>query len=98
MEAAETTTTTAIVRVTGRVQGVGYRAWCRAQARRRGLAGWVRNRTDGAVEACFCGAPEAVEQMVQACYDGPLAAAVFMVEASASDERFSGDFERRETV
>jgi acylphosphatase len=45
------------VRIVGRVQGVGYRAWTVDEARRRGLSGWVRNRSDGDVEAVFSGPP-----------------------------------------
>ena len=53
-------TRTISVIVTGRVQGVSYRAWTQSEARARGLAGSVRNRDDGTVEAVFSGAPEAV--------------------------------------
>lgn len=55
----------------GKVQGVWYRAWTVEQATRRGLAGWVRNRQDGAVEALFAGDPAAVEAMIEACRTGP---------------------------
>ena len=55
----------------GKVQGVWYRAWAVEQATRRGLAGWVRNRQDGAVEALFAGDPAAVEAMIEACRTGP---------------------------
>ena len=47
--------------VRGRVQGVGYRAFVADEAERRGIAGWVRNRHDGTVEALFCGSPELVD-------------------------------------
>ncbi|MBB6309662.1 acylphosphatase [Xanthobacter tagetidis] len=60
----------------GRVQGVGYRAWCAHEARVRGLSGWVRNRAGGAVEAVLCGAPGAVDAMVAACRAGPPGARV----------------------
>ncbi len=62
--------------VTGRVQGVGYRAWTAREAERRGLAGWVHNREDGAVEAVFAGEPAAVAAMIEACKVGPRGAAV----------------------
>jgi len=53
--------------IRGRVQGVGYRAWVAEQAIAAGLAGWVRNRRDGSVEAVLAGAPEAVMAMTAAC-------------------------------
>jgi len=64
------------VRITGRVQGVWFRAWTREQAAARGLDGWVRNRTDGTVEALFAGPGEAVDDMLAACRKGPPAARV----------------------
>jgi acylphosphatase len=68
----------AIVHVTvrGRVQGVGYRAWVEDQAILNGLDGWVRNRTDGSVEAVFAGPADDVVAMVTACRKGPPAARV----------------------
>jgi acylphosphatase len=62
--------------VTGRVQGVGYRAFVEDEAARRGLAGWVRNRRDGTVEAVFSGGADAVEGMIAACRKGPWGAQV----------------------
>jgi acylphosphatase len=59
------------VRIVGRVQGVGFRYATSEQARRLGLAGWVRNLDSGAVEAVFEGPREAVEAMVRWCTDGP---------------------------
>jgi acylphosphatase len=64
----------------GRVQGVWYRAWTVEQARHRRLAGWVRNRRDGTVEAVFAGEPEAVEAMIEACRTGPKRARVTDIE------------------
>jgi len=55
----------------GRVQGVGYRDWTRHVARGRSIEGWVRNRTDGSVEALFTGTAEAVAGMIGACRTGP---------------------------
>lgn len=59
------------VRITGRVQGVWYRAWTVEQAQARGLDGWVRNRQDGSVEALFVGAGDKVDDMIAACHRGP---------------------------
>ena len=64
------------VTISGIVQGVGFRAWVEDEARRLGLRGWVRNRSDGNVEAVFCGEPAAVKAMVKACDSGPRAALV----------------------
>jgi acylphosphatase len=64
------------VTISGRVQGVGYRAWVEDQAILNGLEGWVRNRTDGSVEALFEGPSDDVVAMVAACRQGPPAARV----------------------
>jgi acylphosphatase len=66
--------------VHGRVQGVFFRDTARRMAQSRGVAGWVRNREDGAVEAVFEGAPDAVESMIRFCREGPRGAAVERVE------------------
>ena len=71
---------TARVRIEGRVQGVSYRYWTVEEARVLGLAGWVRNRRDGSVEALFSGAAERVAEMLVRCHDGPAAAAVTSVD------------------
>ena len=68
------------VLVDGRVQGVGYRQACADAARRQGVAGWVRNRRDGRVEAVFEGPPAAVVAMVDWCRSGPPAARVDRLE------------------
>ena len=59
------------LRITGRVQGVGYRAWAMRPRRALGLRGWVRNRADGSVEALVIGDEAAVARMVEACREGP---------------------------
>jgi acylphosphatase len=68
------------VLVHGRVQGVGFRAAVQRAASSRGLAGWVRNRSDGSVEAVFEGDHDAVESLVRLCRDGPRLAEVEHVE------------------
>jgi acylphosphatase len=64
------------VRITGRVQGVCYRAWAQSNAHALGLSGWVRNLRDGAVEALFSGADVQVFEMLARCRKGPSAAFV----------------------
>ena len=68
------------VLIEGRVQGVFFRASTRDEARARGLAGWVRNRADGRVEAVFEGDRRAVENMIAWCKKGPPYAYVDHVE------------------
>ena len=68
------------LRIEGRVQGVGYRAFVERQALRLGLSGWVRNRHDGSVEAVLQGIPGTVEAMIVLCRSGPAAARVDRVE------------------
>jgi acylphosphatase len=68
--------TTVRVRIRGRVQGVWYRGWTVDHARRLGLAGWVRNRQDGSVEAVFSGPESVVRAMIDHCRQGPPAAVV----------------------
>ncbi|MDP9344015.1 MAG: acylphosphatase [Actinomycetota bacterium] len=75
--------------VSGRVQGVFYRAECANRARQLGLAGFVRNLPDGRVEAAFEGPEEAVDNMVQWCREGTRWAQVEEVEAT--DEEPAGD-------
>ncbi len=64
------------VRITGRVQGVGYRHWTKLRATRAGLTGFVRNRSDGSVEAVFTGPEDEVDDMVLRCRVGPRGAEV----------------------
>ena len=66
--------------VHGRVQGVFFRDSTRRQASSRGLAGWVWNRPDGAVEAVFEGDRDGVESLVRFCREGPRGAEVDEVE------------------
>ena len=66
--------------VHGRVQGVFFRDSVRRRAESRGVAGWVTNRPDGAVESVFEGEPDAVESMVEYSREGPRDAEVDEVE------------------
>lgn len=69
--------------IRGRVQGVWFRGTCSREAEARGLAGWVRNREDGAVEAVFEGRAHAVEALVAWCRLGPAGARVEEVEVDS---------------
>ena len=96
----EATHITRHLRITGRVQGVGYR-WSMAQrAQVLGLTGWVRNRRYGSVEALACGSAEAAQALIEWAHRGPAMARVEAVEvreALGAAEVLSG-FEQRETV
>lgn len=83
------------VRVTGRVQGVGFRAWTRDEAVARGLAGWVRNEPDGAVTAVIAGPETAVEAMLAAVQGGPRFARVAAVEVRDAEMPEGRSFEIR---
>jgi acylphosphatase len=72
--------------ITGRVQGVGYRAWLEYQAIASGLEGWVRNRKDGSVEALFAGNAKVVADMVALCRHGPPSARVTAVTNESANE------------
>jgi acylphosphatase len=81
--------------VRGEVQGVFFRDSARREAERRGVAGWVTNRDDGAVEAVFEGEPDAVEAIVGWCQSGPSRAEVRDVEVSAEEPEGLDDFRIR---
>ena len=76
--------------ITGRVQGVGFRFWTYDQANRRSLAGWVRNNPDGSVEALFSGLKEDVDDMLEACWQGPRFSSVANIEL-LSEEKGGGE-------
>lgn len=91
-------TTTVRVVVSGRVQGVWYRAWTEQTARGLGLAGWVRNRRDGSVEAVISGEAAVVEDMLDRLWDGPELAAVKAVDRFEHSEPVGPGFEVRPTA
>ena len=73
------------LRIHGVVQGVGYRHWMVGRATRLGVAGWVRNRGDGTVEALAYGPADAVEELLRACRMGPAGASVTLIEESFAE-------------
>jgi acylphosphatase len=83
--------------IAGRVQGVGFRYAMHAEATRRGVTGWVRNRRDGTVEAVVDGAPEAVAAIIAWARVGPPSARVAEVTISETDGTFAS-FESRPTA
>lgn len=84
------------LRVTGRVQGVGYRNYMEYKARQFNLKGWVRNRSDGSVESVIQGRAEDVEALIERARRGPPKAAVNDVEVSDATGSFN-DFVTRPT-
>jgi acylphosphatase len=73
-----------LARMTGQVQGVGFRFWTRSEAEKLGLTGWVRNEADGSVTALMVGSDAAVSAMLNKSWKGPPGA---MVSSVASEER-----------
>lgn len=74
-------TVATVARIVGRVQGVGYRHWTEAKAKELSLKGYVRNLSDGTVEALFVGEAHDVARMLTLCEDGPLDAEVTSVKS-----------------
>ncbi len=68
--------TKAHVFIEGKVQGVFYRIWVRSKAKKLGLVGWVKNLTDGRVEAVFEGPKETIKEIIDSCWAGPSASKV----------------------
>ena len=80
--------------ISGRVQGIFYRATCLDEARSRSLEGWVRNLPDGRVEALLQGPKDRVESMIKWCYRGPSEARVSDIDVTYEDTGDDlGDFE-----
>jgi acylphosphatase len=81
--------------VHGFVQGVFFRETTRRRAMSTGVAGWVRNRSDGTVEAVFEGGREAVERLVDFCREGPRGARVDWVDVEAEEPEGLAGFRTR---
>lgn len=79
-------TKTLTVRITGVVQGVGYRAWTEQAARQRGLNGWVRNRRNGSVEVLLSGPDDKVADMLAYFWQGPANSRVERVDSEPATE------------
>lgn len=90
-----------LVRVHGRVQGVGFRYWTSLCAGNLGIKGYVRNITDGTVEALLVGRMDCVARMISLCEEGPEEAEVTRVETGAPrpGQRFDLEsFKRLKTI
>jgi acylphosphatase len=86
------------LRITGRVQGVGYRYWAERTAAAFGVRGWVRNRGDGSVEMQATGEDAAIAALIDACRQGPRAAAVSEVAVADAEDDDSAGFSARPTL
>jgi len=87
------------IRVSGRVQGVGYRASLQEKAQALGLTGWVRNRYDGTVEALVQGAAETLDELIAWARRGPSAARVTeLLVTEVGSEPAHARFEVRPTA
>jgi acylphosphatase len=86
------------LRISGRVQGVGFRYAMQDEAARRGVNGWVRNRSDGSVEALLQGEDDAVEALTAWARHGPRGAYVDEVQIAAEEDSPHSGFALRPTV
>jgi acylphosphatase len=90
--------TTMRLRIEGFVQAVGYRNFCIEEAKKLGLDGWVRNRSDGTVEALVSGANAAVELFIAAAMRGPDGSKIKNVELHNAEPPGEKGFSRRPSV
>jgi acylphosphatase len=86
------------LRIEGFVQAVGYRHFVMEEARKLNLDGWIRNRSDGTVEALASGSTKAVEAFVAVCMRGPPGSTVTNVELHKSEPPEEKGFHRRPSV
>lgn len=90
--------TTLRLRIEGSVQGVGYRFFAVDEARKLRLDGWIRNRSDGSVEALVSGPTKQVESFVAICMRGPSGARVTNVDMHTAEAPLERGFRTRATV
>lgn len=90
--------TTLRMKIEGSVQAVGYRDFAVGEARKLGLDGWVRNRSDGTVEALISGDTKKVEQFIMACAKGPAGARVSNFELHKAEPPAEKGFRRRPSL
>lgn len=90
--------TTFRLRITGSVQGVGFREWSVQQAAERKLNGWVRNRSDGSVEMLISGPDRTIQDMLGACTQGPEGARVANIDILNEKEPPAAGFVRKPTL
>jgi acylphosphatase len=83
------------ITISGDVQGVFFRETTRRKATEAGVSGWVTNRSDGKVEAVFEGPPEAVDELVEFCREGPTAASVRDIDVQSEEPEGLSGFDVR---
>jgi acylphosphatase len=90
--------TTLRLRIEGFVQAVGYRHYAIEEAKKLGIDGWIRNRSDGTVEAVVSGPTKTVELYVQACMRGPTGSRVDNIELGPAEPLQEKGFKRRPSL
>jgi acylphosphatase len=86
------------LRIEGSVQAVGYRNFMIEEARKLGIDGWVRNRTDGSVEALVSGETKAVEALIAACARGPEGSRIKHIDMEKVEPPAEKGFNRRPSI
>ena len=82
----------------GRVQGVFFRNWAIGEAEALGIRGWIRNRTDGSVEAVAFGEPQAVDDFIARCRQGSPSAQVERIDVEVENGEPPEDFRKAPTA
>ncbi len=85
------------VTISGKVQGVGFRSWTIRWAKKLDISGWVRNKSDGTVEALFSGEEKDIGEMIRKCYHGPANSLVEDVKAITATEETQPGFLQKPT-